>query len=288
MRAVVPDDGPAPGRSATLGAQGDVPIDELRPARDPFELRIGEAALTDGRMAGSIRGRRLGSALDARPPGLRARSTRCFGDWSRRRCSCCPMPTWRSTARSVRRTRSSSWPARGRPGAPLGLQARQQRGPGRTATTSDRSTASRSPTRSSMASRWSSPGSGARSGRTRPWSGGSTATDFRSTSPLRVLANASTFALTGWRFEAVDGSREADRRGRRRSRAARRRHLPRSRRRARLLLQQRDRLDAAAGVRAGAAESGGWAHRETLIAAGRAHFEYAQRTPVPELELLTT
>ena len=32
--------------------------------------------------------------------------------------------------------------------------------------------------------------------------------DFRSTSPLRVLANPSTFALTGWRFEAVDGRRK--------------------------------------------------------------------------------
>ena len=33
-------------------------------------------------------------------------------------------------------------------------------------------------------------------------------TDFRSTSPLRVIVNPSTFALTGWRFEAVDGSRK--------------------------------------------------------------------------------
>ena len=30
--------------------------------------------------------------------------------------------------------------------------------------------------------------------------------DFSSTSPVRVLANESTFALTGWRFEAVDGA----------------------------------------------------------------------------------
>jgi hypothetical protein len=37
-----------------------------------------------------------------------------------------------------------------------------------------------------------------------------------------------------------------------------------------------------------ARQVGGWAHRKTLIATGRAHFEYAQRTPVPGLELLTT
>jgi hypothetical protein len=33
---------------------------------------------------------------------------------------------------------------------------------------------------------------------------------------------------------------------------------------------------------------GGWAHRKTLVSRGRAHFEYAARTPVPGLEPLTT
>jgi hypothetical protein len=33
---------------------------------------------------------------------------------------------------------------------------------------------------------------------------------------------------------------------------------------------------------------GGWTHRKTLHADGRAHFEYAQRTPVPDVELLTS
>jgi len=37
-----------------------------------------------------------------------------------------------------------------------------------------------------------------------------------------------------------------------------------------------------------ARQVGGWAHRKTLVCDGRAHFEYAQRTPVPELELLTS
>ncbi len=36
-----------------------------------------------------------------------------------------------------------------------------------------------------------------------------------------------------------------------------------------------------------ARQVGGWAHRRTLVARHRAHFEYAQRTPVPGLELLT-
>jgi hypothetical protein len=108
--------------------------------------------------------------------------------------------------------------------------------------------------------------------------------DFVSTSPRRVLGNDSTFDLTSWRFEALDGSRklvcEVD--------------------------ADRDRLagvtyhdpDGAlaycyngetASMRLALHErrAGGWAERTTLVAPGRAHFEYAQRTPVAELKLLT-
>lgn len=108
--------------------------------------------------------------------------------------------------------------------------------------------------------------------------------DFLSTSPLRVLSNWSSYALTGWRFEAVDGARkvigEVD--------------------------AGRDRLAGvtyhdpdgelaycynteAASIRLHLYErtrrGGGWLHAATLGATGRAHFEYAQRTPVPDLEL---
>jgi hypothetical protein len=111
-------------------------------------------------------------------------------------------------------------------------------------------------------------------------------TDFLSTSPLRVLRNASTFALTGWQFEAVAGARklvaqvDADRE----RLAGVTYHDPDGERAycyngetasMRLHLYERAR------------QVGGWAHRKTLVANGRAHFEYAQREPVPELELLT-
>jgi len=93
--------------------------------------------------------------------------------------------------------------------------------------------------------------------------------DFRSTSPLRVLRNHSTFALTGWRFEAVDGKRkligEVD-----------------------AYCYNTETASMRLEVFERARQVGGWAHRQTLVADGRAHFEYAQRTPVPELELLTT
>lgn len=111
--------------------------------------------------------------------------------------------------------------------------------------------------------------------------------DFNSTAPLRVLANASTYALTGWRFEAVDGDRrlvgevDADRD----QLAGVTYHDPDGElaycynsevASMRLLVYEKSR------------QVGGWAHRRTLVSEGRAHFEYAQRTPVPDLELLTT
>jgi hypothetical protein len=111
--------------------------------------------------------------------------------------------------------------------------------------------------------------------------------DFFSTAPHRVVRNASAFTLTSWRFEAVDGTRK-------------------------LVGQVDADHDQLAGVTyhdpdgelaycynsetasmrldiyERARRVGGWTHRETLVSSGCAHFEYAQRTPVPGLELLTT
>ena len=111
--------------------------------------------------------------------------------------------------------------------------------------------------------------------------------DFSSTSPLRVLRNDSTFALTGWRFEAVDGDRkligevDADRS----QLAGVTYHDPDGE-----LAYCYNGETASMRVHAyeRARQVGGWAHRKTLVCDGRAHFEYAQRTPVPELELLTS
>ncbi len=111
--------------------------------------------------------------------------------------------------------------------------------------------------------------------------------DFSSTSPVRVLANPSTFALTGWRFEAIDGGLkligevDADRE----QLVGVTYHDPDGElaycynsETATMRLQVYER----------ARRVGGWAHRETLVANGRAHFEYAQREPIADLELLTT
>jgi hypothetical protein len=108
--------------------------------------------------------------------------------------------------------------------------------------------------------------------------------DFRSTSLVRVVSNWSSYALTGWRFEAVAGARK-------------------------LIVEvdaDRDRLAGViyhdpdgelaycyntetASIRLHlyerARRAGGWAHAGALHAQGRAHFEYAQRAPVPDVEL---
>lgn len=111
--------------------------------------------------------------------------------------------------------------------------------------------------------------------------------DFRSTSPLRVLANKSEYSLTHWRFEAQAGNRkligdvEADRD----QLAGVTYHDPDGElaycynsetASMRLELWARDRWP------------GAWEHRTTVVSRGRAHFEYAQRAPVPGLDLMIT
>jgi hypothetical protein len=111
--------------------------------------------------------------------------------------------------------------------------------------------------------------------------------DFASVSPRRVLANDSTFALTGWRFEAVDGDRklvgEVD--AQRDQLAGVTYHDPDGEL---AYCYNSETASMRLHVFERARRVGGWEHTETLYAAGRAHFEYAQRTPLSDVELLTT
>jgi hypothetical protein len=110
--------------------------------------------------------------------------------------------------------------------------------------------------------------------------------DFRSTSPLRVVSNPSNFALTGWRFEAVDGACklvceiDADRR----QLAGVTYHDPDGER---AYCYNSETSSMRMHVFERAKQFGGWVHRRTLVSAGHAHFEYGQRSPVPDIRLLT-
>lgn len=110
--------------------------------------------------------------------------------------------------------------------------------------------------------------------------------DFTSTSLLRVVANESTFALTGWRFAAVDGDRrlvgevDADRD----QIAGVTYHDPDG---DTAYCYNTETASMRLHVFERGNQVGGWTHITTLAAPGRAHFEYAQRTPLPDIELLT-
>jgi hypothetical protein len=110
--------------------------------------------------------------------------------------------------------------------------------------------------------------------------------DFQSTSPLRVLLNDSTFSLTGWRFEGVDGGRrivgEVD--ATREQMAGVTYHDPDGQL---AYCYNSETASMRLHVFERAHQVGGWAHRQTLVARGRAHFEFGAREPVPGLELLT-
>jgi hypothetical protein len=112
--------------------------------------------------------------------------------------------------------------------------------------------------------------------------------DFRSTSPLRVVRNRSSFALSSWRFEAREGARrvvgEVD--APRESLVGVTYHDPDGERAwcynsevASLRLSVWDRTSRGRF---------GWILRDTLAAPGRAHFEYAQRDPVSDVPVLLT
>jgi hypothetical protein len=111
--------------------------------------------------------------------------------------------------------------------------------------------------------------------------------DFTSTSARRILGNESTFALTGWRFEAIDGARKlvAEVDADRDLLAGVTYHDPDGQL---AYCYNGETASMRLHVYERARRVGGWTHRQTLVAPGRAHFEYAQRTAVEGLELVTT
>jgi hypothetical protein len=102
--------------------------------------------------------------------------------------------------------------------------------------------------------------------------------DFRSTSPLRVTRNASRFGLTTWHLECRDGDRrlEVDVEADRDALVGVTYHDPDGD-----LAYCYNGETASMQVRVWEGDR----LAEELVAPGRAHFEYAQREPVPGMEL---
>jgi len=109
--------------------------------------------------------------------------------------------------------------------------------------------------------------------------------DFASTSPLRVTRNESRFGLTSWHFEAVDGDHKVvvDVDAPREQLVGVTYHDPDGD-----LAYCYNSETASMHVRVWQRDRSlieGWRVIDELVAPGRAHFEYAQREPVPDLEL---
>ena len=201
---------PRPGRTPTFGRKATVPIDRMEASTEPFELAIDGARLRDDGMAGAfedvawdLRWTAGRSGYEHVHPALQrlgvAKTVLVLphADLADRRHD------------HARRTSSSSCTARAAARRTCGGPSTRARGRGCTATTSRRWTATPRPGRVRRRRVGVRPAARARgraehAGR-RPRIDGGTS---RSTSPLRVIANDSTFALTGWRFEAVDGDRK--------------------------------------------------------------------------------
>jgi hypothetical protein len=109
--------------------------------------------------------------------------------------------------------------------------------------------------------------------------------DFVSTSPLRIVSNLSTFALTGWRFEAISRGRklvgEVD--AVRDQLAGVTYHDPDG---TAAYCYNTETATLRLHVYERSRQVGGWAYLQTLVSSGRAHFEYGQRTAIDGVELL--
>ncbi len=108
---------------------------------------------------------------------------------------------------------------------------------------------------------------------------------FESTSPRRILANSSRFDLEGWRFEATDGSRRLighiqPARG---QLVGVTYHDPDGR-----PAYCYNSETASARLEVHERVGRGWRPVETLTSTGRCHFEFGTRTPVSGIELSVT
>jgi hypothetical protein len=270
---------------SVFGVKQTVPIADLHAESDPFALRIGEATLSDGAMSGSVPGASWdlrwapGRSYEHVHPALRAAKVAatilalpsadvalegeiCFGG---RRLELSGARGGQAHLWGSKHADSWAWvhcndfqTLEGEPVADTfldGVSVYVKR-------------------------------LGRRVGPSTPVVGRVDGRDFRSTSPLRVVVNPSNFALTGWRFEAVDGpcklvcEVDADRR----QLAGVTYHDPDGER---AYCYNTETGSMRMHVFERAKQLGGWAHRRTLLSAGHAHFEYAQRAPVPEIPLLT-
>jgi hypothetical protein len=278
---------PRPGRTPTVGRKATFPIERLQSTRDPFELRIDSAWLTDSGIAGGFEDVAwdLRWTPTTRPyehvhPLLRrarvAQTVLVLPHADLVIDGAITLPEEKLAIQDVRGGQAHLW---GSKHASSWAWVH----------CNDFSAADGAPEPGAFVDAVSVivPRFGREVGPSTPVVGRLDGQDFSSTSPLRVLRNDSTFALTGWRFEAIDGSRKliGEVNAERSQLAGVTYHDPDGQL---AYCYNSETASMRLHVFERAPRAGGWTHRKTLLAGGRTHFEYAQRTPVPELELLTS
>jgi hypothetical protein len=278
---------PRPEGWGTVARKATLPIDRLHAGAAPFELQIGDATLTDRGMAGSFED--VAWELSWVPSGHPYEHVHPVLQRARVAKTVLTLPHadlhidgWVQLAGKRLELHST-------PGGQAHLWGSKHASSWAWVHCNDFSTLDGKPCDGDFVDGVSVivPRFGREVGPSTPFVGRIDGEDFRSISPLRVLTNPSTFALTGWRFEAVGGSRklsgevDADRS----QLAGVTYHDPDGEL---AYCYNSETATMRLHVYERARQVGGWAHRRTLVADGRAHFEYAQRTPVPDLELLTT
>jgi hypothetical protein len=270
-----------PERGAVLGRKRSWPIEQLSATADPFRLRVAEAELTDAGMSGSFDDvawdlRWTSHLLAAEPVHPLLRRARLA-----KTVLVLPHPDL-EIAGSVR------FPGRelrleGVRGGQSHLWGSKHAARWAWAHCNDFETPDGEPRPDTFVDGVSVfvPRLGRQIGPNTPLVGRFGGQDFRSIGPLQVTRNRSRFELTGWRVEARDGGRRvvAEVEAPREQLAGVTYHDPDG--------------DLAycyngetASMRLEVWE--GERRLEELVAPGRAHFEYAQREPVPDLPLHVT
>ncbi len=277
---------PRAGRPGTVGRKLTLPVDRLRAESDPFELQIGDAVMSDAGMSGSFED--VDWDLSWTPADRHYEHVHPILRRARIAQTVLVLPHADLSIDGHISFGAERLEIAGARGGQAHLWGSKHARSWAWVHCNDFTTPEGEPVTDAFVDAVSVfvPRLGREVGPNTPVVGRFDGADFNSTSPPRVIANASTFALTGWRFEAVDGSRKliAEVDADRDQLAGVTYHDPDGdlaycyngeTASMRVHLYERSR------------QVGGWRHRRTLQSRGRAHFEYAQRTPIDGLELLT-
>jgi hypothetical protein len=278
---------PREGRTPTFGRKATLPIDQLRAERDPFRLSVGEATLSDTGMKGSFED----ASWDLRwtPSGHGYEHVHATLRRAGIAKTVLVLPHADLSIDGTVSFAGEQLPIAGARGGQAHLWGSKHASSWAWVHCNDFRTLEGEPVNDAFVDAVTVfvPRFGREVGPNTPVVGRVAGQDFLSTSPWHVVRNASTFALTGWRFEAVAGRRkligeiDADRD----QLAGVTYHDPDG---DLAYCYNAETASMRLHVYEKARQVGGWVHTRTLVSNGHTHFEYAQRTPVEGMELLTT